>query len=246
MNPPDVLGALMLKHGCRCVYCNRRVQRVFKGDDSMATRDHIIPRGHGGTADFDNLTLACKGCNNKRGDMEQGEFIRLMASNAKPHEWRQAQRRAAWITFTKRAEVAALRKARGEQIITNAQRARERRAQHMAKFQETYKEYKGMCVYCDDACRCDAPKDAQDKGINWSIGNGHGGHLEVLACFACVTLIKSGDLTESQIRHVRRRHDELRTRHAVKKLASLPKVRQEPRVWPPLPVGNEADQQQGA
>lgn len=244
MNPPDALGTLMLKHGCRCVYCKRRVQRVFKTDKSMATKDHIIPRGHGGTSEFKNLTLACYGCNHKRGDIEQGEFIRLMSANASPAEWQAAKKHAEQVTFAKRGEVAALRRERGEQVLTNKERKAQEREAKFARFRETFKLFNGTCVYCDDACCDRAPNDTPDKGINWTIGaDGSGEFVDVLACLTCVKLIRSGTLTDSQKRHVRYRNQEMMAKHAVRRLASLPPVVQE-RTWPPPRMAEE--HQQGA
>lgn len=56
-----------------CSYC----LKVLEYDD--ATNDHIIPASKGGKTDWENCTLACKKCNNDKGDKtpkESGMFPR--------------------------------------------------------------------------------------------------------------------------------------------------------------------------
>ncbi len=65
----------------RCCYCGHTVVRYRPGTAAMprntATRDHIIPRCHGGTYG-NNIVIACVQCNNLRGDMEAYAFYNLM------------------------------------------------------------------------------------------------------------------------------------------------------------------------
>lgn len=56
-----------------CSYC----VKVIEYDD--ATNDHIIPTSKGGPTTWENCTLACRECNNSKGDMtpqESGMFPR--------------------------------------------------------------------------------------------------------------------------------------------------------------------------
>lgn len=66
--------------GNRCEYCRLHQQH----DDSHPFHvEHINPRKHGGTGDFENLALACHHCNLHKGtnltgrDPDTNEIIRL-------------------------------------------------------------------------------------------------------------------------------------------------------------------------
>lgn len=69
-------------HG-KCHYCDRPLQ-WGKGFSNSATIDHIIPRARGGSYVKSNLVLACFRCNNLRGDMSYGGFLRLVAAGNLP------------------------------------------------------------------------------------------------------------------------------------------------------------------
>lgn len=45
-----------------CSYCEQQI------DYDLATNDHILPASKGGSTSWENCTLACKPCNNKKGD----------------------------------------------------------------------------------------------------------------------------------------------------------------------------------
>jgi 5-methylcytosine-specific restriction endonuclease McrA len=56
----------------RCYYCHRPVHCVTcepnHGNDKLrATRDHFVPKSHGGRDRGPNIVLACKGCNSAKG-----------------------------------------------------------------------------------------------------------------------------------------------------------------------------------
>lgn len=53
-----------------CVYC----KRPFKSA-SDKTIDHLIPKAKGGTDELENLVVACKDCNQWKGDTLISEFI---------------------------------------------------------------------------------------------------------------------------------------------------------------------------
>ena len=58
---------LLNKHKGSCAICGESVQR--KGDGPLrATMDHIIPLSKGGQDILSNLQLACRACNEKKGD----------------------------------------------------------------------------------------------------------------------------------------------------------------------------------
>ena len=54
-----------------CCYCGRRTYlAVCSGQPRglLATIEHIIPRSKGGTSEWNNVALACLGCNTGRGN----------------------------------------------------------------------------------------------------------------------------------------------------------------------------------
>ena len=62
------------RHGWKCHYCGKALTH------STATLDHIIPVAMGGTLADHNLCLACRACNNKKGDKPPHVFMGLMAA----------------------------------------------------------------------------------------------------------------------------------------------------------------------
>ncbi len=69
---------LIAEDGEDCRYCRKRVRKNFVGHDyadNDATIDHIIPRSKGGTNDRKNLCLACRRCNNAKGDRDLADFL---------------------------------------------------------------------------------------------------------------------------------------------------------------------------
>mmetsp|Transcript_101118 Transcript_101118/g.286616 ORF Transcript_101118/g.286616 Transcript_101118/m.286616 type:complete len:113 (-) Transcript_101118:227-565(-) len=57
-----------------CHYCHRADLRIYhwsecSSADDMATADHVVAKANGGAAfSFDNLVLACRGCNMRKAD----------------------------------------------------------------------------------------------------------------------------------------------------------------------------------
>lgn len=45
-----------------------------KVEARMATAEHLTPQSKGGTDRASNIVMACKGCNNHRGDTDAGDF----------------------------------------------------------------------------------------------------------------------------------------------------------------------------
>lgn len=46
----------------RCQYCQERVPR------HLATYDHVLPRGQGGTTRWENVVISCVDCNQRKGN----------------------------------------------------------------------------------------------------------------------------------------------------------------------------------
>lgn len=70
---------LMALQACSCFYC-KRTMALGKGTSKSKrpTIDHKILQSKGGTYSLRNLVLACKECNNLRGDMPFEEFRDMM------------------------------------------------------------------------------------------------------------------------------------------------------------------------
>jgi 5-methylcytosine-specific restriction endonuclease McrA len=53
----------------RCHYCSRLVRLRGPWDDPLAaTLDHVVPRALGGPTAPENLVVACRACNQRKGD----------------------------------------------------------------------------------------------------------------------------------------------------------------------------------
>ena len=64
--------------GC-CQYCSAQLRL------SDATFDHVIPRSRGGTTRWDNVVIACRACNQKKGNKTLQEArMRLVSSPKRP------------------------------------------------------------------------------------------------------------------------------------------------------------------
>lgn len=83
-----VLQALHKAQGGRCCYCGRGVvmpgphgwKQGHQHRDNAATMEHLQRKADGGTDRLDNLALACKSCNSRRGAMSWVEFKTIMAA----------------------------------------------------------------------------------------------------------------------------------------------------------------------
>lgn len=61
-----------LKHNnIECLYC----QKIITNNEDC-TVDHVIPKSHGGSNHVDNLAIACKACNDKKGSLLLTQFIK--------------------------------------------------------------------------------------------------------------------------------------------------------------------------
>ena len=61
----------------RCAYCQRKVDLAATPtrDDHYASLDHVVARYCGGEDNYDNLVVACRPCNTKKGHMDVQEFL---------------------------------------------------------------------------------------------------------------------------------------------------------------------------
>lgn len=65
------LNSVIRRDGIRCHYCDIICERSKDGSDNrknVATREHVVPSSLGGANALYNIVVACKGCNNKRGN----------------------------------------------------------------------------------------------------------------------------------------------------------------------------------
>jgi len=62
----EVREYLLEKWGRKCVYCGKK--------DVELGIDHIVPKARGGSNSVENLTIACKTCNRKKGRKTAAEF----------------------------------------------------------------------------------------------------------------------------------------------------------------------------
>lgn len=53
---------LLRRHGDRCRYCGKTTTKETR------SIDHVVPTSRGGRNNFGNLVIACKDCNNAKGD----------------------------------------------------------------------------------------------------------------------------------------------------------------------------------
>lgn len=64
------------KYKARCWYCGDQLTRA------NWSRDHLVPRCHGGATMLGNIVECCRRCNNAKGDLTLEEF------RAKRDGWR--------------------------------------------------------------------------------------------------------------------------------------------------------------
>lgn len=75
-NYKKMLNKLLHKYNFTCVYC---------GAKKKLTVDHIIPVSRNGTDDINNLQIACKNCNSRKGNKTHEEYLTYLqeSSNGK-------------------------------------------------------------------------------------------------------------------------------------------------------------------
>jgi len=65
----------------KCIYCESKL------DDQNASAEHIIPISKGGNNSQINLIVACKDCNNERGDIDFLKYLRIKNPKFKNHKY---------------------------------------------------------------------------------------------------------------------------------------------------------------
>lgn len=59
----------------RCFYCTAKLS------NTKSTTDHVIPISKGGTNEQSNMVVACKPCNNAKGDRTGAEFLSYLQAD---------------------------------------------------------------------------------------------------------------------------------------------------------------------
>lgn len=87
----------------RCAYCC--CQLVYQnGQKNSATVEHIIPKSQGGTYNIKNCLMACKLCNNTRGNTD---FLFWVSKNNFPRkEWLAKKHVEATEFYTKKGSTS--------------------------------------------------------------------------------------------------------------------------------------------
>jgi hypothetical protein len=67
-----ILQTLIERDGAECVWCGRVPWRTD------ITAEHIVPRSRGGRTSPENLTVACRACNTRRGTRPVAAFVRTL------------------------------------------------------------------------------------------------------------------------------------------------------------------------
>ncbi len=65
-----ILDSLIERDGTTCVWCGREPWRAD------LTAEHVFPRSRGGRTSPENLTVACRHCNKRRGTRPVVAFVR--------------------------------------------------------------------------------------------------------------------------------------------------------------------------
>ncbi len=74
---------LLIRDGFKCQYCLKDLNY----NDS--TQDHVIPKCHDGKSTWENLVIACKSCNNKKGGKLLKDTNLILRKEPKPLEFKQ-------------------------------------------------------------------------------------------------------------------------------------------------------------
>lgn len=65
------LETLISKFHGKCVFCGKKVDiSLHQSHEDSPTRDHFIPLSNGGSRAGKNVVLSCRGCNNRKGNMD--------------------------------------------------------------------------------------------------------------------------------------------------------------------------------
>ena len=80
-----------------CYWCNCQCQLPILNKErqsfrkNTATREHLIPRVHGGSNRSPNLKMACQWCNSNRGSMDAVRWKRIAKDPIKREAWERAK-----------------------------------------------------------------------------------------------------------------------------------------------------------
>lgn len=77
------IEALAKRDGWRCHYCSTLTG--YEKGEPEPTVDHFVPWSKGGSNALWNQVLACKDCNQDKGDMDGWAYKDLLAS--RPENW---------------------------------------------------------------------------------------------------------------------------------------------------------------
>ena len=74
-------GSLCESQNWRCAYCGVRCERGLV--DNGATTDHVKPLSAGGSRRWANEVMACRLCNNSRGNMHSYQYLLLVQEHGR-------------------------------------------------------------------------------------------------------------------------------------------------------------------
>ena len=58
-----------------CHYCKKRSSRFVKlAHPRRATLDHLVPRSQGGFNTIENMVIACRPCNDRKGSLSEERY----------------------------------------------------------------------------------------------------------------------------------------------------------------------------
>lgn len=90
------------KHGKVCAYCKNPVTTERGNNHPMSpSRDHVIPLSRGGRDSLDNIVMACRWCNNRKGSLDGEEFVAWLEGQASRLDMGRSYK---WVTLTMPAD----------------------------------------------------------------------------------------------------------------------------------------------
>lgn len=69
-----LMRRILRRDGPNCAYCNRETT-LDKDAPLERTKDHVLPKARGGTNALTNLVVACRECNELKGNLTASEFF---------------------------------------------------------------------------------------------------------------------------------------------------------------------------
>ena len=75
-NNKKVVQALIERDGTKCHYCEVELVFNYSGYvENGYSIDHVLAKAEGGTEDLDNLLLACRSCNSRKGRRDYAVYM---------------------------------------------------------------------------------------------------------------------------------------------------------------------------